>query len=52
MAQLMKLSPLKWDQQWKHEPKSLYFVGLLGTKAKDIVVRFIIDYSSLRDFGP
>jgi hypothetical protein len=24
----------------------------LPTKAKDIVLRFIIEYSSLRDFGP
>jgi hypothetical protein len=25
---------------------------VLPTKAKDIVFRFIIEYSSLRDFGP
>jgi len=30
-----------------------YFVGLLPTQGKDIVFRFIIEYSSsLRDFGP
>jgi hypothetical protein len=30
----------------------VHFVGLVSTKAKDIVFRFIIEYSSLRDFGP
>jgi hypothetical protein len=29
----------------------LFFVGL-GYQGKDIVFRFIIEYSSLRDFGP
>jgi hypothetical protein len=31
----------------------IHFVGLAYYKGKDIVVfRFIIEYSSLRDFGP
>jgi hypothetical protein len=33
-------------QQFHH-----YFVGL-ASQGKDIVFRFIIEYSSLRDFGP
>jgi hypothetical protein len=28
------------------------FVGLAYQEGKDIVFRFIIEYSSLRDFGP
>jgi hypothetical protein len=28
------------------------FVGLALVQGKDIVFRFIIEYSSLRDFGP
>jgi hypothetical protein len=28
------------------------FLALPTTKGKDIVLRFIIGYSSLRDFGP
>jgi len=28
------------------------FIGLAYYKGKDIVFRFIIEYSSLRDFGP
>jgi hypothetical protein len=28
------------------------FVGLAYYQGKDIVFRFIIEYSSLRDFGP
>jgi hypothetical protein len=31
---------------------SMHFVGLVSTKAKVIVFRFIIEYSSLREFGP
>jgi hypothetical protein len=30
---------------------SLYFIGL-AYQGKDIVLRFIIEYSTLRDFGP
>jgi hypothetical protein len=30
----------------------LKFVGLAYYQGKDIVFRFIIEYSSLRDFGP
>jgi hypothetical protein len=29
-----------------------FFLALPTTKGKDIVFRFIIEYSSLRDFGP
>jgi hypothetical protein len=28
------------------------FVGLVAYQGKDIVFRFIIEYSSLRDLGP
>jgi hypothetical protein len=31
---------------------SIIFVGLVYYQGKDIVFRFIIEYSSLRDFGP
>jgi hypothetical protein len=31
---------------------SLDFVGLAYYQGKDIVFKFIIEYSSLRDFGP
>jgi hypothetical protein len=32
---------------------SIYlFIGLAYYQGKDIVFRFIIEYSSLRDFGP
>ncbi len=34
-----------------HVPK-LLFIGLAYLKGKDIVFRFIIEYSSLMDFGP
>jgi hypothetical protein len=38
---------LEWPVEWqKHE--FFYWPDLVG---KDIVVRFIIGYSSLRDFG-
>jgi hypothetical protein len=30
----------------------MFLLLALPTKAKDIVFRFIIEYSSLRDFGP
>jgi len=30
----------------------LQFVGFAYYQGKDIVFRFIIEYSSLRDFGP
>jgi hypothetical protein len=30
----------------------LLYVGLAYQEGKDIVFRFIIDYNSLRDFGP
>jgi hypothetical protein len=33
-------------------PLSTIFVGLAYYQGKDIVFRFIIEYSSLRDFGP
>jgi hypothetical protein len=33
------------------EEKKDYFVGL-AYQGKDIVFRFIIEYSSIRDFGP
>jgi beta-lactamase class D len=29
-----------------------WFIGLAYQEGKDIVFRFIIDYSSLMDFGP
>ncbi len=32
-------------------PNHLYFVGL-AYQGKDVVFRFIIEYSSLMDFGP
>jgi hypothetical protein len=32
-------------------PSLFFFVGL-SYQGKDIVLRFIIEYSSLRDFGP
>jgi hypothetical protein len=32
-------------------PTPLYFIGL-ALVGKDIVFRFAIEYSSLRDFGP
>jgi hypothetical protein len=44
-----------------HEPQTLACVGVtprleifvgLAYQGKDIVFRFIIEYSSLRDFGP
>jgi hypothetical protein len=31
---------------------STIFVGLVYYQGKDIMLRFIIEYSSLRDFGP
>jgi hypothetical protein len=35
-----------------HVPKNLLFIGPCQPKGKDIVFRFIIEYSSLMDFGP
>ncbi len=32
--------------------KDMCLLGLPTTKARDIVFRFIIEYSNLRDFGP
>jgi hypothetical protein len=32
--------------------KNLIFVGLAYQGKKDIVFRFILEHSSLRDFGP
>jgi hypothetical protein len=34
------------------ERRRLKFVGLAYQQGKDFVFRFIIEYSSLRDFGP
>jgi hypothetical protein len=36
----------------KRNSNLLLFVGLAYYQGKDIVFRFIIEYSSLRDFGP
>jgi hypothetical protein len=36
----------------KRNSNLLLFVGLAYYQGKDIVFRFIIKYSSLRDFGP
>jgi hypothetical protein len=35
-----------------HYTRGVFFLALPTTKAKDVVFRFIIEYTSLRDFGP
>ncbi len=40
-----------WDTLPNERPLSNTFVGL-AYQGKDVVFRFIIEYSSLRDFGP
>jgi hypothetical protein len=32
--------------------EAVFFIGLTYQEGKDIVFRFIIEYSSLKDFGP
>jgi hypothetical protein len=46
IAQFNTRSPLVQYIDW-----SRWFVGL-AYQGKDIVFRFIVEYSSLRDFGP
>jgi hypothetical protein len=43
-----------WAQKNLIDLKSFNFFGFVGLayQGEDIVLRFIIEYSSLRDFGP
>jgi hypothetical protein len=51
----MEISHIEWDGlAWAQESAGgeviLGFIGLALVEGKDIVFRFIIEYSSLRDF--